>query len=119
GRLEPVGAGGGSSGVVDGHVPLLACHRRSMRQGCARPWPGGRPSIRCDSTRRPALSVKAAVTRFATLPCVATVVVDVMLKPEVHDPQGEAIASACHRLGYGQVISVRQGKRFEIELDGD
>ena len=42
-----------------------------------------------------------------------------MLKPEIHDPQGEAIASACHRLGFGQVVSVRQGKRFEIELEGD
>jgi phosphoribosylformylglycinamidine synthase PurS subunit len=42
-----------------------------------------------------------------------------MLKPEIHDPQGEAIASACHRLGLSQVVSVRQGKRFEIELDGD
>jgi phosphoribosylformylglycinamidine synthase len=42
-----------------------------------------------------------------------------MLKPEIHDPQGEAIASACHRLGFGQVASVRQGKRFEIVLDGD
>lgn len=39
-----------------------------------------------------------------------------MLKPEIHDPQGEAIASACHRLGFGQVTSVRQGKRFEVEL---
>ena len=39
-----------------------------------------------------------------------------MLKPEIHDPQGEAIASACHRLGFGQVAAVRQGKRFEIEL---
>jgi phosphoribosylformylglycinamidine synthase subunit PurS len=52
-----------------------------------------------------------------TLPLVATVVVEVMLKPEIHDPQGEAIASACHRLGFGQVIGVRQGKRFEVELD--
>ena len=42
-----------------------------------------------------------------------------MLKPEIHDPQGEAIASACHRLGFEQVVAVRQGKRFEIELDGD
>lgn len=42
-----------------------------------------------------------------------------MLKPEIHDPQGEAIASACHRLGFGQVLSVRQGKRFEIEVAGD
>lgn len=39
-----------------------------------------------------------------------------MLKPEIHDPQGEAIASACHRLGFGQVVGVRQGKRFEVEL---
>jgi phosphoribosylformylglycinamidine synthase subunit PurS len=43
-------------------------------------------------------------------------VIDVMLKPEIHDPQGEAIARACRRLGFGQVASVRQGKRFEIEL---
>jgi phosphoribosylformylglycinamidine synthase subunit PurS len=47
---------------------------------------------------------------------VATVVVEVMLKPGIHDPQGEAIASACHRLGFGQVVGVRQGKRFEVEL---
>ena len=39
-----------------------------------------------------------------------------MLKPEIHDPQGEAIASASRRLGFGQVAAVRQGKRFEIEL---
>jgi phosphoribosylformylglycinamidine synthase subunit PurS len=49
---------------------------------------------------------------------VARVVVDVVLKPEIHDPQGEAIASACRRLGFGQVTGVRQGKRFEVELDG-
>jgi phosphoribosylformylglycinamidine synthase len=41
-----------------------------------------------------------------------------MLKPEIHDPQGEAIARACQRLGYGEVLSVRQGKRFEVELGG-
>src|SRR5258708_21715392 len=39
-----------------------------------------------------------------------------MLKPEIRDPQGEAIAGACHRLGFGEVISVRQGKRFEVEV---
>jgi phosphoribosylformylglycinamidine synthase len=49
---------------------------------------------------------------------VATVVVDVVLKPEIHDPQGEAIAGACRRLGFGQVVGVRQGKRFEVELSG-
>jgi phosphoribosylformylglycinamidine synthase subunit PurS len=47
---------------------------------------------------------------------VPKVVIDVMLKPEIHDPQGDAIASACRRLGFGQVASVRQGKRFELEL---
>jgi len=49
---------------------------------------------------------------------VARMIVDVMLKPEIHDPQGEAVASACRRLGFGQVLAVRQGKRFEVELDG-
>jgi phosphoribosylformylglycinamidine synthase len=45
-------------------------------------------------------------------------IVEVMLKPEIHDPQGEAILNACHRLGFGQVLSVRQGKRFDVEFDG-
>lgn len=53
-----------------------------------------------------------------TLPLVAKVVVEVMLKPEIHDPQGEAIENACMRLGFGQVTGVRQGKRFEVELSG-
>ena len=49
---------------------------------------------------------------------MARMIVEVMLRPEIHDPQGEAIASACRRLGFGQVLGVRQGKRFEVELDG-
>lgn len=49
---------------------------------------------------------------------MARMIVDVMLRREIHDPQGEAIASACRRLGFGQVLEVRQGKRFEVELDG-
>lgn len=53
-----------------------------------------------------------------TLRDVAKIVVDVVLKPQIRDPQGEAIASACHRLGFGEVVSVRQGKRFEIEFAG-
>jgi phosphoribosylformylglycinamidine synthase PurS subunit len=39
-----------------------------------------------------------------------------MLKPEIHDPQGDAIAGACHRLGFAEVLGVRQGKRFEVEV---
>ena len=49
---------------------------------------------------------------------MARVIVDVMLKPEIHDPQGESVLSASHRLGFGNVAGVRQGKRFELEIDG-
>jgi len=46
------------------------------------------------------------------------VIVDVMLKPEIHDPQGEAVLGASHRLGFGNVVGVRQGKRFELDIEG-
>lgn len=49
---------------------------------------------------------------------MARVVVDVMLKPEILDPQGRAIVGAFGRLGVHGVADVRQGKRFEISLDG-
>jgi len=121
-------------------VPLLACSGPvpvALAGRCVR-W-----RFRCDSTRRsswevrlrkPATAIVADITECprhqaarglpalparadgVTLPPVARVVVEVMLKPEIHDPQGEAIASACHRLGFGQVVGVRQGKRFEVEL---
>ena len=55
---------------------------------------------------------------FALGGYVARVIVDVMLKPEIHDPQGEAVLSASHRLGFGNVTGVRQGKRFELEVEG-
>ena len=48
-----------------------------------------------------------------------SVVVEVMPKPEILDPQGQAVLSALHRLGFTEVSSVRQGTRFELELDGD
>jgi phosphoribosylformylglycinamidine synthase len=48
---------------------------------------------------------------------VARVVVDVMLKPEILDPQGKAVHSALPRLGVHGVTDVRQGKRFELEVD--
>ena len=49
---------------------------------------------------------------------MARVVVDVMPKPEILDPQGKAVTGALARLGFAG-ISVRQGKRFELELDGE
>ena len=50
---------------------------------------------------------------------MARVVVDVMLKPEILDPQGRAVQGALGRLGLGGITSVRQGKRFELEIDGE
>jgi phosphoribosylformylglycinamidine synthase len=50
---------------------------------------------------------------------MAKIVVDVMLKPEILDPQGKAVAAALPRLGFIFAKDVRQGKRFEIEIDGE
>ncbi len=50
---------------------------------------------------------------------MARVVVDVMLKPEILDPQGQAVANALPRLGVNGVSSVRIGKRIEIEFSGE
>lgn len=49
---------------------------------------------------------------------MARVVVDVMPKPEILDPQGKAVTGALGRLGFSG-MTVRQGKRFEIDIDGD
>ena len=48
---------------------------------------------------------------------MARVVVDVMLKPEILDPQGQAIVRALPSLGFSEVTAVRQGKHFEVEVD--
>ena len=47
------------------------------------------------------------------------VVVDVMPKPEILDPQGKAVLGALPRLGFKGVTDVRQGKRFELEFEGE
>jgi phosphoribosylformylglycinamidine synthase PurS subunit len=41
-----------------------------------------------------------------------------VLKPEILDPQGQAIVGALGRLGISGVSDVRQGKHFELEVDG-
>jgi len=48
---------------------------------------------------------------------VPRVVVTVMPKAEILDPQGQAIVGALGRLGHTGVSDVRQGKRFELEVD--
>lgn len=47
------------------------------------------------------------------------VVVDVMPKPEILDPQGQAVARALPRLGFTAIADVRQGKRFELHVEGE
>ena len=47
------------------------------------------------------------------------IVVEVMPKPEILDPQGQAVLNALPRLGFVGFTSVRQGKRFEVEVDGE
>jgi phosphoribosylformylglycinamidine synthase subunit PurS len=50
---------------------------------------------------------------------MGNVVVDVMLKSEILDPQGQAIVIALPRLGFNQFTDVRQGKRFVLTVDGE
>ena len=50
---------------------------------------------------------------------MARVVVNVMLKPEILDPQGKAVHGALPRLGLEGISEVRQGKRFELEVEGE
>ena len=49
---------------------------------------------------------------------MSRVVVNVMPKPEILDPQGKAVTGALKRLGFDG-MTVRQGKRFEVEVDGE
>ena len=47
-----------------------------------------------------------------------TIVVEVMPKAEILDPQGKAVAGALSRLGKDKFSGVRIGKRFELTVDG-
>lgn len=48
-----------------------------------------------------------------------TIVVDVMPKAELLDPQGKAVTGALSRLGQDLFTEVRIGKRFELTVDGE
>jgi phosphoribosylformylglycinamidine synthase len=50
---------------------------------------------------------------------VPKIVVEVMPKAELLDPQGKAVAGALSRLGKTQFSGVRIGKRFEVSVDGE
>ncbi|MDN5571321.1 MAG: phosphoribosylformylglycinamidine synthase subunit PurS, partial [Propionibacteriaceae bacterium] len=61
---------------------------------------------------------RAAAGASDSMSGMARVVVDVMPKPEILDPQGKAVTGALRRLGFDR-LTVRQGKRFEVEVDGE
>jgi len=41
----------------------------------------------------------------------------VTLKKEVLDPQGKIVSQTLKNMGYKNIINVRQGKHFDIEID--
>jgi phosphoribosylformylglycinamidine synthase subunit PurS len=43
----------------------------------------------------------------------------VTLKKSVFDPQGKAVQDALQSMGYSSVADVRQGKFFEVALEGE
>jgi phosphoribosylformylglycinamidine synthase PurS subunit len=49
---------------------------------------------------------------------VPTIVVEVMPKAELLDPQGKAVAGALARTGHAGFTGVRIGKRFELTVEG-
>lgn len=47
------------------------------------------------------------------------IVVEVMPKLEILDPQGKAVVGSLPRLGFEQFTAVRQGRRFELTVEGE
>ena len=47
------------------------------------------------------------------------IVVEVRPKPEILDPQGKAVVGSLPRLGFEQFTAVRQGRRFELTVEGE
>ena len=84
-------------------VPHTGC--RSDCERAAAPRRGGR---RLGAT--PARDIRSSL--------MPTIVVDVMPKAELLDPQGKAVSGAFSRLGVEDFTSVRIGKRFELTVDG-
>ncbi len=78
-----------------------------------------RRARRSTSTIAPARSSRCAGPTTGNLCTVPRVVVDVVPKPEILDPQGQAIVRALPRMGLHGVRDVRQGKHFELDVDDD
>ena len=60
------------------------------------------------SEKQPQLNLRKNKLKFS---------VTVTLKKDVLDPQGKVVQNTLQNLGIDKLISIRQGKYFEIELD--
>lgn len=45
------------------------------------------------------------------------IIVEIMPKQDLLDPQGKAVANALHRSGHNDIINARIGKRIELHFD--
>lgn len=48
---------------------------------------------------------------------VPKIIVEIMPKQDLLDPQGKAVANALHRSGHQDISNVRIGKRIELHFD--
>ena len=78
-----------------------------LRNGLRSPRPNGRSKASGRPDRAPAYNE-----------LFMTAYVYVSLKKSVLDPQGKTIQGALKKMGYKGLESVRQGKYFELTLDG-
>lgn len=117
--VETAGRGKGSA-----HPPESGAEHKLAPARCAVAHPAA-PSVRAKPQLsyplevllafHPAVRRRWTSTESGAAP-VARVVVDVMPKQEILDPQGQAVANALPKLGFEGVLEVRQGKRFELEV---
>lgn len=45
------------------------------------------------------------------------IIVEIMPKKDLLDPQGKAVANALHRAGHTDIVATRIGKRIELHFD--
>lgn len=48
---------------------------------------------------------------------VPRIIVEIMPKQDLLDPQGKAVANALHRSGHNDIVNARIGKRIELHFD--
>jgi phosphoribosylformylglycinamidine synthase len=73
------------------------------------------PKMHQKASLRPQISKPAQPQKLgATVP---KIIVEVMPKEVLLDPQGKAVANSLHRKGHNDITAVRIGKRIELHFD--